>query len=111
MLTLAREQRKTALKLHRFSSTFGSVDFRENLRFCACLENEPVSYDQAELGSIRQNSLLYCTTSFLKFTSYDSVIISYLSAKYWLTLSKRSVTLDVEINISYFDHLFFIFII
>lgn len=99
MLTLARKQRKTALKSYRFSSTFASVDFREKQRFCVCLENEPVLYDQAELGSIRQilntNSLPYCTTSLLKFTSYDSVIISYLSVKHWLMLLKRGVTLDV----------------
>ena len=50
MMTLAREQRKTALKSHRFSSTFSSVDSREKQRFCAHSENEPVWYDEAELG-------------------------------------------------------------
>lgn len=55
MMTLAKEQRKTALKSHRFSSTFSCVNSREKQRFYACSENELVWYERESRadGSMR----------------------------------------------------------
>lgn len=67
MMTLAREQRKkTALKFHRFSSTFSYVDSREKQRFCAHLENEPDQCEGAEEGInwISLNAVNYAELSY-----------------------------------------------
>lgn len=91
-MTLAREQRKTALKSHRFSSTFSSVDSREKHRFYVHSENEPAWYDEAELRDqldkfskqtyIVCNTLNYCTSGWVE-----------LYTSYWVTNAQRSFSL------------------
>lgn len=45
-MTLAREQRKTALKSQRFRGTFSYVDSREKHRFRVHSENETFGHDE-----------------------------------------------------------------
>lgn len=118
-MTLAREQRKTALKSHRFSSTFSSVDSGEKQRFWAHSENEPVWYDEAQLRDqldkfskqtyIACNTLHYCASSWTphwktnaQFIFFYANISTFLKSH---TLNVRLIFLSPEPPFSSFPSL------